>query len=96
MSTRWTPDLIQRMRDIAADGHTSKETASLLKAPWASVKIYAARNGIAFKPQAPKADDDADQIPPDAEAMAKAELHKQIVLAKREAATAPPYEGWRG
>lgn len=95
MSTRWSPELIQRMREFAVAGHTSKETAVLLKAPWASVKIYATKHGITFKPPATKVDDDVDQIPPDAEAMAKAELRRQIAMAKQEASTSPPYEGWR-
>lgn len=104
MSTKWTPELIQRMRELASAGHASKETAALLKAPLVSVKIYATKHGITFGAESKV---DVDIVPDDldwpsatemaeaAKKLAQAELCRQIALAKQEVATSPPYEGWR-
>lgn len=91
MSTRWSPELIQRMRDEADEGLTSKEASALLKVPHASAKLYARKNGIEFDVRPER----VEELPPDAEEAAKRELRRQITLAKEEARTSPPYEGWR-
>jgi hypothetical protein len=104
MSTKWTADLIRQMRELAAAGHTSKEVSVLLKAPLISVNLYAAKNGITFGAGSKV---DVDIVPDDldwpsavemaeaAKRQAKAELRRQIALAKEESSTSPPYEGWR-
>lgn len=45
---RWTPDVIERLRTLAAEGKSTKQIARILGAPIDSTRVYAGKAGISI------------------------------------------------
>jgi hypothetical protein len=100
--TKWTPELIARIRDLAAQGYAAKHVASLIGANVVTLSHYACLHRIPFqrrpardRPSIIPAAEAAAGVPPGERLrqMARADLDHQIALARAEARTAPIYRG---
>jgi hypothetical protein len=100
--TRWTPELIDRVRKMAAEGYSAAQAADQLMSNLGTLCKVAAANGISFKRLAMSQRPcraplrvldmivDPDQR---VRVAAKIALRDEIAKAKAEAATAPLYRG---
>lgn len=99
--TKWTPELIERVRGLAAEGYSAKQVAAMILCHVGVLSHYASVNRISFKrmaaknrPRVPLAVD-LSTLPPEERLLhaARADLAHQIALARAEAKTAPIYRG---
>lgn len=101
---RWTPDVIERLRELAAAGHTQVQAAILLGAKPSTLGTIASRQKIRFpvkrrgsakkiveSSRKPARLKNPLKIPPGD--FANVALRAEIEAAKREAPTAPLYRG---
>lgn len=99
--TKWTPELLDRVRILADQGHSAKQTASLICVNVGVLSQYAGIHRISFKRMAAKnrprvaSDIDVSTLPPEERLLhaARVDLAHQIALARAEAKTAPIYRG---
>lgn len=100
--TRWTPELLDQIRALAAQGWTKLQIAQELGLSYGTLRARAGEAGIRFhgKTWDNRKARRAGQIAPsrpvvqaDLRQAASEELARQIALARAEATTAPLYRG---
>jgi hypothetical protein len=104
MSTRWTPEFIEKVRRLAEQGYSAKQTAVITVMRLGTLTQQCSARGISFQrmpksrrprinPEPAPSPEDTMQAEERLLLLARADLAHQIALARAEAATAPIYRG---
>lgn len=98
--TRWTPELIDRIRALAAQGYSAKQVASLTGIAVGALTHQCCLRKISFRrmPKSQRPHQNPDHVPADATGdrlrqAARADLDHEIAMARAEAKTAPLFRG---